>query len=124
MVDDHHDQHRIDTHRSRQRRPTEVLTADFPETPTTRHEVPSHWRSPERCLLESVPSERTLTALRQLSNAARVVLYYADVEGLRYNEIADILGVPVGTVMSRIHRARGRLRHLLTAAAQPASADL
>ena len=91
---------------------TEVLTADVPESPTMRHGASSHWRSPEKCLLESVPSDRTLTALRQLPNAGQVVLYYADMEGLRYSEIADILGVPVGTVMSRIHRARQRLRHL------------
>jgi RNA polymerase sigma-70 factor (ECF subfamily) len=114
----------INTHRSRQRRPTEVLTAHLPESPTMRHGASSHWRSPEQCLLESVPSDRTLTALRQLPNVGQVVLYYADVEGLRYSEIADILGVPVGTVMSRIHRARQRLRHLLTAAGQPTSADV
>jgi RNA polymerase sigma-70 factor (ECF subfamily) len=114
----------INTHRSRQRHPTEVLTANLPEAPTMRHGASSHWRSPEKCLLESVPSDRTLTALRQLPNAGQVVLYYADVEGLRYSEIADILGVPVGTVMSRIHRARQRLRHLLTAAGQPTSADV
>lgn len=88
----------INTHRSRQRRPTEVLTADLPESPTMRHGASSHWRSPEKCLLESVPSDRTQTALRQLPNAGQVVLYYADVEGLRYSGIADILGVPVGTV--------------------------
>jgi Sigma-70 region 2 len=61
----------INTHRSRQRRPTEVLTAHLPESPTMRHGASSHWRSPEKCLLESVPSDRTLTALRQLPMPAR-----------------------------------------------------
>jgi hypothetical protein len=51
--------------------PTEVLTADLPESPTMRHGASSHWRSPEKCLLESVPSDRTLTALRQLPMPAR-----------------------------------------------------
>jgi len=93
----------INTHRSRQRRPTEVLTADLPKSPTIRNGGSSHRRCPEKCLLESVPSDRTLTALRQLPKA--------DMEGLRYSKVADILGLPVGTVMSGIHRARQRLRH-------------
>ena len=71
-----------------------------------------------------MPADRTLTALRQLPNAGQVVLYYAEVGGLCYSEIADILGVPVGSVMSRIHRARQRLRHLLSAAGLPTSADV
>src|SRR6476659_480715 len=114
----------INTHRSRQRRPTKVLTADLPESPTMRHGASSHWRSPEKCLLESMPADRTLTALRQLPNAGQVVLSYAEVGGLRYSEIADILGVPAGSVMSRIHRARQRLRHRLSAAGLPTSADV
>ena len=56
----------INTHRSRQRHPTEVLTAHLPESPTMRHGASSHGRSPEQCLLEAVPSDRTLSALRQL----------------------------------------------------------
>ena len=57
-------------------------------------------------------------------NAGQVVRYYADMEGLRYSKVADILALPVGTVMSRIPRARQRLRHLLTAGGQPTSADV
>jgi len=52
------------------------------------------------------------------------VRYYADMECLRHSNVADILDLPVGTVMSRIHRARQRLRHLLTAGGQPTSADV
>jgi RNA polymerase sigma-70 factor (ECF subfamily) len=115
----------ISAHRRQQRRPTEVLTADIPEsTPGTRHGPPNRWRSAEMCLLDSMPSDRTLTALRQLPRTGQEVLYYADVEGLRYTEIAGILCVPLGTVMSRVHRARQRLRYLLTAVPeQHASAE-
>jgi RNA polymerase sigma-70 factor (ECF subfamily) len=49
-------------------------------------------------------------ALDDLPPAFRVVVDLVDVEGMRYQEAADLLGVPVGTIMSRLHRARGRLR--------------
>jgi RNA polymerase sigma-70 factor, ECF subfamily len=44
----------------------------------------------------------------------RLAVYYADVEGLRSREIADLMHTPVGTVMSRVHRGRRLLRRLLT----------
>jgi len=43
----------------------------------------------------------------------RMAVYYADVEGFRYREIAEVMDTSVGTVMSRLHRGRRRLRTLL-----------
>jgi RNA polymerase sigma-70 factor, ECF subfamily len=48
-----------------------------------------------------------------LPEKLRTAVYYADVEGMRCKEIAGITGVPLGTVMSRVHRGRRRLRNLL-----------
>src|SRR6476619_2299631 len=53
----------INTHRSRQRRPTKELTADLPESPTMRHGASSPWRSPEKCLLGSVLADNVLLAI-------------------------------------------------------------
>ena len=52
-------------------------------------------------------------ALQQLPEPQRMAVYYADVEGFRYKEIAEILDVPLGSVMSRIHRGRRNMRKLL-----------
>ena len=51
-----------------------------------------------------------LTALAGLAPAFREVLVLRELEELSYNEIADVIGAPVGTVMSRLSRARGELR--------------
>jgi RNA polymerase sigma-70 factor, ECF subfamily len=61
-------------------------------------------------------------ALRELPARLATTVYLADVEGYRYAEIARITGVPVGTVMSRLHRARKRLRaRLADSMAEPAA---
>ena len=64
-------------------------------------------------VLEHLPDYRVLQALRQLPGASRTVVYLADVEGYAYREIADLMGTPIGTVMSRLHRGRHQLRELL-----------
>ena len=52
-------------------------------------------------------------ALQALPEPQRMAVYYADVEGFRYKEIAEIMDMPLGTVMSRVHRGRRHLRKLL-----------
>jgi RNA polymerase sigma-70 factor, ECF subfamily len=54
------------------------------------------------------------TALAQLSDEHRVIVLLHDTEGYKLSEIQDLIGIPVGTVKSRLHRARSRLREILT----------
>jgi RNA polymerase sigma-70 factor (ECF subfamily) len=63
--------------------------------------------------MENLPSLAIKNALDQIPEEFRMVVYYAVVEGLPYQEIADIMGTPVGTVMSRLHRGKKLLRTLL-----------
>jgi RNA polymerase sigma-70 factor, ECF subfamily len=71
------------------------------------------YSSSEAQVLERLPDDRVLLALRQLPGAFRTVVYLADVEGYAYREIAELMGTPIGTVMSRLHRGRRQLRELL-----------
>jgi RNA polymerase sigma-70 factor, ECF subfamily len=74
-------------------------------------------RSAEDEVVGQLPSEEVAAAMRALPEKFRVTVYLADVEGFGYREIARITGVPVGSVSSRLHRGRGRLRDTLTARA-------
>jgi RNA polymerase sigma-70 factor (ECF subfamily) len=71
-------------------------------------------KSAEVEALEALPDSDIKRALQELPEEFRMVVYFADVEGFAYKEIAEILGVPAGTVMSRLHRGRKQLREKLT----------
>ena len=70
-------------------------------------------RSAEVEALEALPDYEIVDAVEALPETHRMVVYYADVGGYRYREIAEIMDIPIGTVMSRLHHARRRLRILL-----------
>ena len=71
--------------------------------------------------LERLAANQTLAAIRQLSEAHREVLILIAIEGMAYVEAAEVLGVPPGTVMSRLSRARDHLRQLTGEEAAPRS---
>ena len=71
-------------------------------------------RSAELEAIDNLPSETIKTALNEIPEEFRMVVYYAVVDGLPYSEIAEIMGTPVGTVMSRLHRGKKLLKKLLT----------
>ncbi len=69
---------------------------------------------PEAALLRSAANESLRRALDSLAPEFREVIVLRELEGLSYKEISDVAGVPVGTVMSRLSRARKRLQEALT----------
>jgi RNA polymerase sigma-70 factor (ECF subfamily) len=70
-------------------------------------------RSAEAEAIDRTPASVVTDALNELPEDFRMVVYLADVEGFSYQEIADIVERPIGTVMSRLHRGRARLRQSL-----------
>ena len=104
----------INTYRKDQRRPQ---TAAGELEDWQIHDAASHTsdqgRSAEDEVLDNIPDGDVKTALAGIPEDFRMVVYLADVEGFSYKEIAEIVGVPPGTVMSRLHRGRKLLRESL-----------
>jgi RNA polymerase sigma-70 factor (ECF subfamily) len=105
----------LNGYRKKQREPVQYPTeeiADRQLAATAEHSSPG-LRSAEDEALETLPDTRIKAAMEALPEQFRMAVYYADVEGLRYTEIAKIMGSPQGTVTSRLHRGRRQLRNLL-----------
>jgi RNA polymerase sigma-70 factor (ECF subfamily) len=71
-------------------------------------------QSAEAEAIDHLPDSDVKDALQSIPEDFRMAVYFADVEGFSYQEIADIMKTPVGTVMSRLHRGRRMLRELLS----------
>jgi RNA polymerase sigma-70 factor, ECF subfamily len=80
------------------------------------HAAASTLHSAEDCALDLLPGNDIEAAMQALPGQFRQAVYYADVEGLGYDEIAALMNTPRGTVMSRLHRGRRQLRALLGSA--------
>jgi len=104
----------INSYRKRQREPSHAFCMDLPEDWRTKADpLATGSRSAEAEALDRLGDSDILNALRDLPAEFRVTIYLADIEGYPYREIAEIMGTPIGTVMSRLHRGRDKLRRRL-----------
>jgi len=104
----------INTYRSKKRRPEQVDLDDVEDFYLLRRlgglEAAEAARSPEVEVLDRMPDDVVKRALEDLPEQFRMAVILCDIEGFSYKEIAEIMDVPIGTVMSRLHRGRKQLQ--------------
>ncbi|MBC9943356.1 sigma-70 family RNA polymerase sigma factor [Leucobacter sp. cx-328] len=107
----------INSYRKKQREPHLGVVEELEEWQLGGAEsttaAPTSTQSAEAEAIDRTPASVVTDALASLKEDFRIAVYLADVEGFSYQEIAEIVGVPIGTVMSRLHRGRAKLRQLL-----------
>ena len=107
----------INTYRAKKRRPDQVDLDDVEDFYIFRRlgglEAADAERTAETEALAAMPDDEVKKALESIPEQFRMAVILADIEGFSYKEIAEILDVPIGTVMSRIHRGRRQLQKLL-----------
>ncbi len=104
----------INLYRKRQREPQTISEDEVPEWYLYEQMTDQGAEaSAERLVLEAIPDEDVQAALAELPEQFRLAVLLADVEGFSYREIAEMLEIPLGTVMSRLHRGRRALEKRL-----------
>ncbi|MHB1536015.1 MAG: sigma-70 family RNA polymerase sigma factor [Acidimicrobiales bacterium] len=107
----------INTYRAKKRRPEQTELDDVEDLYLYRRlgglEAVAAGRSAEEEVLEHFTDGDIKAALEALPEQFRIAVLLADVEGFSYKEIAEILDIPIGTVMSRLHRGRKALQKML-----------
>jgi RNA polymerase sigma-70 factor (ECF subfamily) len=105
----------INRYRKQQRRPSEVELGELQDLYLYRRLGEPSGASPsaEQDVLDGIVDNDVRAAMESLPEHFLLPVYYADVEGFSYKEIAEILDIPIGTVMSRLHRGRKALQKKL-----------